>query len=207
MNGGELVSFGSGICKGLYHLNGNSNDDSGNGFNGTDTSVSYGLGYGKLSQGVLTSGGTSNIDIGAHLTAAQGTILWWMKPVTITDLMRPWSDVGGYLYVEFNASNQVRALLYDGAAKYTGYVDLSTSSRDQWGVTWDSSTLKLYKNGFLSASVAAGAIADVSNSVWIGGITAVFANVEVDEFILLNAALTQIDMAKYYTYARGGMMV
>lgn len=206
MNGGEIVSAGSGICKGLYHLNGNSNDDSGNGFNGVDTSVSYGLAYGKLSQGVLTSGGTSYVNIGAHLTSAAGTIMWWMRPVAITSGQRAWSDVGGYLYVEFNDS-QMSAIIYDGATKQTSFVDLSTSLRECWAVTWDSTTLKLYKNGLLATSVAAGAIENVTNEVRIGGTTAVFSNVEVDEFALLNVALTQKDIAKYYTYARGGAMV
>ena len=37
----------------LLHLNGNSTDSSGNGNNGTDTNITYGLGYGKFGQSIV----------------------------------------------------------------------------------------------------------------------------------------------------------
>jgi hypothetical protein len=47
--------------KGYWRLNGNSNDASGNGYNGTDTAITYSQANGRLGQGAGFNGSTSQI--------------------------------------------------------------------------------------------------------------------------------------------------
>ena len=55
MSLGEYIGAGAATTKLLLHLNGNSNDDSGNSNNGVDSKVSYNLIYGKFNQGAQFS--------------------------------------------------------------------------------------------------------------------------------------------------------
>lgn len=203
---GQYLGAGSGVTNGLYHLNGNSNDSSGNSRNGTDSGgVTYGLAYGRLGQGALYDGVDDYTNIGASsINASAGTVSWLMKPVAITDTCRPFSDNGGYFFTEFNGSNQMQGVLYDGGGKVTGYLDLSTSAWNLWTLVWDSSNLILYKdNGATSASVAAGAIADTSYDFYLGGIATVFSNVQMCEVIVENVAWSRAKVARHYQQVLG----
>ena len=64
MSLGEYNGAGSGTTKLLAHLNGNSNDSSGNANNGSDTNITYSLANGKLGQGAGFNGSSSLIDYG-----------------------------------------------------------------------------------------------------------------------------------------------
>jgi len=73
----------TGNTVGLWHLDGNSNDSTANGGNGTDTSISYSSVNGYFNQGAGLNGSTSKISINnnAILTPANAiTIGFWMKP-------------------------------------------------------------------------------------------------------------------------------
>lgn len=59
--------------RGLYHLNGNSGDSSGNGYNGTDTNITYSSANGKFGQGVGTSTGNAGISLQTALVGTLGT--------------------------------------------------------------------------------------------------------------------------------------
>lgn len=63
---------------GLWHLNGNSNDDSGNGNNGTDTAIVYGKQYGKFNEGAYFNGSNSDITFSNVAIDVTGfTIIAW----------------------------------------------------------------------------------------------------------------------------------
>lgn len=68
--------------KGYWKLNGNSNDYSGNGNNGTDTSITYSQANGRLGQGAGFNGSTSRIVINNNLGLTKDgdkTMSIWVK--------------------------------------------------------------------------------------------------------------------------------
>ncbi len=64
-----------------YHFDGNSTDSSGNGNNGTDTTVTYGRANGRFNEGALFNGTTSLITANGLITtlanSTAGTIGFW----------------------------------------------------------------------------------------------------------------------------------
>jgi len=106
-----------GNLKGYYRLNGNSNDSSPSGNNGTDTAITYSTSYGKFFQGGLFNGTTSRINFGADLAAwkftGSYTITGWVK------------KTAGDGVAKAIISNQ-----YDGAGNDRGWsVQLNTSNK------------------------------------------------------------------------------
>lgn len=65
--------------KGYWKLNGNSNDYSGNGNNGTDTNITYSQSNGKLNQGAGFNGTSSIINTSSIVFSGQITINAWVK--------------------------------------------------------------------------------------------------------------------------------
>lgn len=64
---------------GYWRMNGNSNDASGNGYNGSDTDISYAQGYGITNSGAKLSASTSKITIASmspHLDSNLSISLW-----------------------------------------------------------------------------------------------------------------------------------
>lgn len=91
---GEYLGAGASTTKGLWHLNGNSTDSSGNGNNGTDTDITYGLAYGKLGQGALFDGDSSKI--------------------VLTDADWDW--------IEYNQALTISCWIKYGRASYSSYI-------------------------------------------------------------------------------------
>ena len=80
MSLGEFLGEGSSITRFLLHLNGNSNDSSGNSLNGTDTSMSYSKDYGKFNEGAYFSGsGQIRLGNSTLLQPTKFTISMWIK--------------------------------------------------------------------------------------------------------------------------------
>ena len=84
MSLGQKISSGVTITKGLYHMDGNSNDSSGNGLNGTDTDMAYSLD--PIGQKELASfnGTSSRVAIGATTDFVFGGL----TPFTIRCLLK-----------------------------------------------------------------------------------------------------------------------
>jgi hypothetical protein len=104
---GEYLGAGSAITKGLWHLNGNSVDSSGNNNNGTDTNITYVPGrFGQCARGTIA--GTSGISIAYSAPLVPGTGAFsrsfWIK-TTITTL--------GYIY--YSQENSSTHNQVDGA--------------------------------------------------------------------------------------------
>lgn len=72
--------------QGYWRLNGNSNDASGNGNNGTDTVITYSQANGRLNQGAGFNGSSSGISIvdnSALTPTSSGTIIVFVKPTVL----------------------------------------------------------------------------------------------------------------------------
>ncbi|NTW31768.1 MAG: LamG domain-containing protein [Bacteroidetes bacterium] len=82
---GEYLSTGSATTRGLWHLDGNSNDVSGNGNNGTDANVTYSLTNGRFGQGAAFNGSSSMIsmaDVASLKPTGNLTVVGWALPTS-----------------------------------------------------------------------------------------------------------------------------
>ena len=81
----------------VYHMEGNSNDSSGNSRNGTDTSITYNSSYGRLGgQGALFNGTSSKIIIPSYSFTSNGyTLQAWIYRATQGSTMVPFGKDNG----------------------------------------------------------------------------------------------------------------
>jgi len=109
----------------LYHLQANSNDDSGNARNCTDVNITYGRVNGKFDQGALFNSTTSKMYAANNvldLNSTNFTINAWVKPVTISESTaraifskNDTSGSGpGYIFL-MNTNGTIMAWEYDNA--------------------------------------------------------------------------------------------
>lgn len=111
--------------KGYWRFNGNSNDASGNGYNGTDTAVTYSQSTGKLGQGAAFNGSTSKI--------ATPTIAWGSPTkITISLMVYPTS-----------ATTDV---IFESSAN-------ANSNADSFNLAWVANKFALTSVGAVSPSV------------------------------------------------------
>jgi len=99
---GQYLGAGSATTKLLLHLNGNSTDVSGNGNNGTDANITYGLGNGKFFAGAGFNGTTSKIRCSSAISfTGNFTISFWIYMNDNTDIMCVNKGQAGSSYSQF----------------------------------------------------------------------------------------------------------
>jgi hypothetical protein len=135
-----------------YRFNGNSNDASGNGNNGTDTNITYSQANGRLNQGAGFNGTSSRIVLGNVLNIGLNslTLSTWFKLTSsngnegralVGKGILTGSSNGGYgLYIW---DNMVMAQLRYDAASLNSYIYDPTSKNDG---KWHNAVLTLERN-------------------------------------------------------------
>lgn len=213
---GVYTGAGAGITKLLWHMEGNSNDSSGNGNNGTDTSITYALANGKFSQGAQMNNVNDQIVKATNLGIAGNgeiTISLWTKLNTEIasgiyqfTIFRSTTGADRYFgwYYEYNAGTRRLRLDGSGTSAY-GNIDLGTIAKYNVIVTRASGAspvMNLYLNGSLFITGNAGAGAAGANDFRIGNATA-SPIADFDEVIVENVAWSASQARKYYTWAMG----
>ena len=220
MSLGEFIGSGSSVSKLILHLNGNSNDDSGNGNNGVDSNVSYNLIYGKFNQGAQFSDQNGRIYSNSTIALNTVTFSCWAK-LTATnpggargyaclskdgygiDGIRSWQ-----IWFYWNNGNLTINVEFLSAS-----VSFSTpASINTWYNiigTYDGQTVRAYVNGKLIGSTAyTGTVPNGTAKITVGnrnqtsndgsGFTGY-----IDEVIVENYGWTIQQVQKYYTNALG----
>ena len=222
---GEYIGAGSSVTKGLWHLNGNSNDDSGNGNNGSDTDITYSNDYGKFGQGASFNGSSSKI------TLAQSTTLdlhMWSHTISAWIYLN-----GSGQYILFGkgsyAANktQWKTRIQVSTRKIEHFITHSADTGIDYFITtgglslytwyyltliYDKSArnISCYINGFPFAGtftpVSSFTSAAESINAYIGcepNGTSNWFNGYLDEIIFENRIWTAVEIQKYYTMAKG----
>lgn len=213
---GEYLGAGSGITKLLWHLNGNSNDSSGNGNNGTDISIDYGLAYGLFGQGALINNVNDEIRKATNLGIAGQdalTVSLWAKLT---------SEIGsgsGYFFLytttltidrfvqltyEYNGGSRRLNLNVSGVGGYYS-IALGTAAWYNFIVTrasGPSPACVLYMNGNAVISLTGGNATNGTN-FFAMGVTGASLPSFSDEIIIENVAWDAAKIRKYYTWAKG----
>lgn len=150
--------------KAYWRLNGNSNDASGNGYDGTDTSISYvnnsyAVFNGSTSKivcstsilGAVTTGTVSvnlfSKENGKHHSTAVEAWAW-------TTFL---SKNGTYMALLQLDTNKIRVYYYNQAGSYIYYDSNVAITLNKWQhimITWDANGSNLYINGALDISDA-----------------------------------------------------
>ena len=213
--------------KAYYRLNGNSNDASGNGFNGIDTAITYSQNNGRLNQGAGFNGSSSKITLADNLTslmpAAAYTASIWMKSTST-----PSGTNNYYLFSSFYNSPQSKGFLLliqgttghfyldsfkSGVEYYVGGVINVCDGKWHYLVAvFDGvNTAKTYIDAKLIASKTTFQIQDYNptNKINIGcyyysslGFIQFF-NGSIDEFIFENSAWSDAKIKNEYSRIKG----
>lgn len=193
--------------KGYWRLEGNSNDSSVNGKNGTDTAITYSAGNGKFGQGAGFDGSTSRIIFAGIDTAyfvptdAHTLVMWFYVDSTGSGIQVPLYFGNYTTYTpnyhwdgfEFDhTSSEIRYKQYDG----TDTQSVKVINKDQWyhiaGVH-DGTNITLYVDGAAQASagkripsIHASATMRLGTSQSLGN----FFKGKIDDAAIFNRALS-----------------
>ena len=218
MSFGEAISEGASVEKLLLHLNGNANDSSGNGFNGTATNVTYSLAAGKLNEGAAFTTATSKISIAdnAALRFTNNFTVSFLFFTTNTDssqhcyVSKSRVVAGNYTGWVINkyASQQIGFVIFKGAMALDDLYIPTSNLLGKWNLIHcikDSNVMKIYLNGEFKVSRYCGTMVASTDPLIIGNSTTIygFADANIDEVRIRTRVLTQQEIQKEYTNALG----
>ena len=225
---GEYLGAGSATTIGLWHLNGSSADNSGNGNNGTDTAITYGAAYGKFGQGARFNGSSSKISVPQAISLGTGvrTFVFWLSTTSNVP------DGPGLISYTTSSSGTdqctIRILGSDTGVGYVGKLRVFLRGAAGENVYRDSGivlndgveraiivtidianhAINIYVNGIANQSAQTGttlSAIDTTGTVYFGADmlgTGYFA-CNLDEIIIENVVWSATQVKKYYTNAKG----
>lgn len=199
-----LPSSSTKLC---LHLNGNSNDSSSSGNNGTDSNITYGLAYGKLGQGASFNGSNSKLLIVDNTFGwtTNGTVSLWIYTSSTnnrTIVFGNLADKG--VNIQLFSSKIYARLSNEGFTN-----DPDNLPQNSWNLltfTWEGTiSRKLYLNGVLKVTKTS-SLANPDDNGLKFGVTendGTFFAGNLDEVIVENRAWTAEQVKKYHTYSKG----
>lgn len=223
---GQYLGAGSAITKLLLHLNGNSNDASGNANNGTDANITYSLGNGKFGSGAGFNGISSLITINNESQfdferTNSFTIGVWIKLNEISNkcILNKINVLGNYEGFQIYTTSQNKinvGLISNGyTSNQIDVTSIDTVLIDKWHniiVTYNGSSLasgiSIYLNGskLSTTSLATTLTGSILNNIKIGigrrWTTEPYLNGYLDEIIIENRAWTASEVKKYFSYTK-----
>lgn len=216
MSYAEFVATSS--TKLLFHMNGNSNDSSGGGHNGTDTSMSYTYAAGKMGQGAVFNGSTSKITGTFTQPTSAYTLSCWLTfsgSVADTNYRIFDSQESGTpntgIVVAYNPSlggTTKNLRVYHNNGSWSSSSDLGSligSTKRNVIITWDGTTHSFYVDGkLISTNSYSDTVTNFGNfDIGHGRATATFWSGNMDEFILENRVWSAKESRKYFSQFKG----
>lgn len=220
MSLGEFLGSGSSVSKLLLHLNGNSNDSSGNNNNGVSQNISYSKSYGKFNEGALFTNQGGRIYVNNTITLNQVTFSCWAKLTQTNpggakgyiclskdgynlDNIRSWS-----IWFFWNNGNLTINVEFLSASVSFNTPAVINTWYNIVG-TYDGSTVKAYVNGKLIGSAAyTGTVPNGAAKITVGNRDQTSYDNSgfigyIDEVIVENYGWTIQQVQKYYTNVLG----
>lgn len=224
------VEFSDGSVIGLWHLNGDAVDASGNGYNGTAVGASWNTG--KLGNAFFSNGSNSNIYITStsslRMTDSTFSVSFWhygdINDSAFNSFVNQWNYPEGRRQWTFDNSitaggaigndNMCFSISPDGSGPNTNpmcYGSFPTSGWNHVVGTYDGTTRKLYVNNSLVASSTASSMyltpGTYTSFSGQGGNPAVSGWINngnaLDEIVIFNDVLTSDEVASLYASGSG----
>ena len=217
---GEFLSSGANITKGLWHLNGNITDSSGNGQTGTATNVTWvndGL-FGQCASFSSTAQSRILGDNNASLSMTSITAGCWFKTNTYPGF--GYNDYYAYFFNFYKNSNAgnfglsifktyVTLGIYKASPLQHDQIDvpITTEYDNKWHNyigTYSNGYLKLYYDGVRTGIKGPTYAYEVGGKWAIGTNDNYFTyNGLIDEVFVENYEWSAEQIKKYYTYSKG----
>lgn len=218
---GEFLGSGANITKGLWHLNGNANDSSGNNNNGLSTNITYSYNDGKFERGGRFNGSNSYITV-PHISGLTGplTISCWVKFMS--------NKEAGLVSKGLHANGDFQWSINTGSVNSNNEINFNLDTTGGWGpeyachsnvkpltngkwysiiATHNLNNLSIYIDGHLKRTIACSVNSiDGDGDIYIGAFydTTSYSHYgSIDEVIIENYAWTAEQIKKYYTYGKG----
>lgn len=210
---------------GLWHMNGNSTDSSGSGYNGTDTAITYSQANGKFGQGAGFNGSSSYITMG-NVLAFERTNPFTIKATFKTNSLATFQDViaktlnaSPYRGYALDIENTTGKLIFEIVNTETNFAQIKTNSGISTGVWYhvvavnsgvgDHTGLSIYVNGApVPFTVTANTLTSTIVSTYplnfgARNNVANFFNGSLDEFSIYNVAKDAAWVRKQYALRVG----
>lgn len=195
-----------------WRLEGNSNDASGRGHNGTDSSITYSTGNGKFNTGAGFSSSSITIPASGDFNFTDKfSITFWAKTnATSGNHMGLMKNSGGtlYWYIWFPTGSNIEFNTRAGSGGLNYAHSLDTDWH-HWAFTYDvdggSNNRRIYMDGDVvaqdtSASSPLGDSADLT----IGNWSTYPYDGAFDDFAIFHKALSSTEVSQLYTGSWGG---
>ena len=217
----ELRPNQFGTTVGLWHLNGNSTDSSGNGNNGTDTAITYSQANGKFGQGAGFNGTTSSISVAAAAAislSAHYTVSCWFNATSLPSSANSANLIGTYhttpasgyeirLQNFTGSTGQIRSLHgVSGYPQINANVTIVTGTWYHLSATFNGTVMKVYLNGAeVGTFTTSTASANSGYPLVFGSLmgTQRFFSGKMDEICISSTALTANQIRQLYAYQKG----
>lgn len=205
---------------GLWHLNGNANDSSGQGNNGTATSVTFSKTNGKFNEGGNFSNASgSKIDVGdvgvLEFSGDFSVICWFNRVSNATTNLRILSkgaefstDAGFAIWA---SDTQVVGAISNGTTRTISNAvnHLGTGVWQMVALVRSGSNQILYLNGVAKDTITAASGSTAGTSIFsIGSSRGVglYWEGKIDEAAIFSKALSASEIRKWYAWATGKLL-
>lgn len=197
-----------------YKLDGNSNDATGNGHNGTDTSMTYSATNAVINTAGQFSGSGKILipDNAAFDGTTAVTMAAWVNFSSLTGQQQIFAkspaNSAAYMILYKTATNHLACTVDTDAHSIVGTATLTTATRYHCVQTYDGSVLTLYLNAATDGTPAsyAGAMTPGTGSVGIGVLgdnATQFAIGTIDEVAWWSRALSSTEITQLYNSGNG----
>ena len=205
--------------KGYWKLNGNSNDYSGNGNNGTDINAQYIAGLSKTSVYYPnTNNGYTSFKNILNFTSENFTFSTWVKIYSFSTSVSGQTPVifskssygiAGY-YCQIESTRFYFGTCQSGAAQFTiANYSFQINTWYHIAVTRNGSSVKLYVNGIDKTSSAGNHVSPASTSAdfyinkYLSSGINVMSNMQYDDFFAANTTYSPAQIKNEYARVKG----
>lgn len=200
--------------KGYWRLNGNSNDASGNGYNGTDTAITYSQANGRLGQGAGFNGSSSKITLPDSLAFSGAYSVCFMLKMNATGTYSIY-DRGGInsgIIIKVGTSSQQFSVITTTPLAQYNILPTKTLTINKWyhiAAVFFNPGMKLYIDAVeVGSNNSTGTGIRGTTAVTVGvdyttGSASLWLNGCLDELIVDNVGLTPAKVKNEYARVKG----
>ena len=197
----QTITANAGLVH-YYTMEGNSNDNKG-AINGSDTSITYGVDYGKFGQGASFNGSSSKISFASMDALSTFSVSLWVKYDAIGSMVsvfdKSFNGTSGFRIWTGTTWNAI--LLSVGSTNWSVGSAQSTGTWLHYVLTYTGGTALFYINGSLIDTKTGLSLSDTSSTLMLGADYAGdsdWFDGSIDDVSIYSAVLTSTEISNLY---------